>query len=274
MTTSDQIHEIAAALAKAQGQMEGAVKDAANPFFKSKYADLASVWDACRKPLTDNGLAVVQSPSADGLRVSVDTLLTHTSGQWMRGTVSVTAKEDSPQAVGSCITYLRRYALQSFAGVAPEDDDAEAAEGRSRTQSRAYVVEAPREARSPDGDGPNQHEPRGVLPSATKQAGSEPAESLSPTGVTITKVESGMGKAKGFLHHSAQPVSLRGSEGLALYDERLKTLAEELCQTRELVRLEIKVGASGKPYVKAIHRVLANELPAPEPELTADSIPF
>lgn len=130
MQTSDQINEIAAALAKAQGEMGGAVKDSANPFFKSKYADLSSVWDACRAPLTKNGIAVIQSPSAEGLRVSVDTLLTHTSGQWMRGTVSVNAKEDSPQAVGSAITYLRRYALQSFAGVAPEDDDAEAAHGR------------------------------------------------------------------------------------------------------------------------------------------------
>lgn len=145
MTTSDAINEIAAALAKAQGQMSGAVKDAANPFFKSKYADLASVWDACRHPLTANGLAVVQSPSVEGMRVSVDTLLTHTSGQWMRGTVSVTAKEDSPQAVGSCITYLRRYALQSFVGVAPEDDDAEAAEGRAKTNGAKPVpVQAPK----------------------------------------------------------------------------------------------------------------------------------
>lgn len=130
MQTSDAINEIAAALAKAQGEMGGAVKDSANPFFKSKYADLSSVWDACRGPLTKNGLAIIQSPSAEGLRVSVDTLLTHVSGQWMRGTVSVNAKEDSPQAVGSAITYLRRYALQSFAGVAPEDDDGEAAQGR------------------------------------------------------------------------------------------------------------------------------------------------
>jgi hypothetical protein len=144
MTTSEQIHEIAAALAKAQGEMGGALKDSANPFFKSKYADLSSVWDACRGPLTRNGIAVIQSPSADGLRVSVDTLLTHTSGQWMRGTVSVNAKEDSPQAVGSAITYLRRYALQSFAGVAPEDDDGEAAEGRRPSNGRAVSAPQPK----------------------------------------------------------------------------------------------------------------------------------
>ena len=131
MDTSDEITELATALAKAQGEMAGAKKDSANPFFKSKYADLASVWDACREALSTHGLAVIQSPSAEGMRVSVETLLAHSSGQWMRGTVSVTAKEDSPQAIGSAITYLRRYALQSFVGVAPEDDDAEAAHGRA-----------------------------------------------------------------------------------------------------------------------------------------------
>ena len=137
MNTSEHINEIATALARAQGEMGGALKDSANPFFKSKYADLASVWDACCGPLSKNGLAIVQSPSADGTRVTVDTLLTHVSGQWMRGAVSVNAKEDSPQAVGSAITYLRRYALQSFAGVAPEDDDAEAAHGRGTTNGQA-----------------------------------------------------------------------------------------------------------------------------------------
>ncbi len=130
MTTSDEIHELAAALSLAQGDMEGAKKDAANPFFKSKYADIASVWEACRGPLSKHGLAVIQSPRVDGVHVYLDTLLTHSSGQWMRGTVSATAKDDGPQALGSVITYLRRYALQSFVGVAAEDDDAEAAQGR------------------------------------------------------------------------------------------------------------------------------------------------
>jgi len=131
MTHSEQINEIAAAIAKAQGQIKGASKDANNPFFKSKYADLSSVWDACRLSLSANGLAVIQSPSAIGTSVSVDTLLTHSSGQWIAGTVSVTAKEDTPQAIGSAITYLRRYALQSFVGVAPEDDDGNLASAKT-----------------------------------------------------------------------------------------------------------------------------------------------
>lgn len=147
MQTSEQIHELAAALAKAQAEMGGAVKDSANPFFKSKYADLASVMDACRGPLSKHGIAVVQSPRAEGATVSLDTLLIHSSGQWVRGTATTTAKDDSPQSLGSAITYLRRYALQSFAGVAPEDDDAEAAQGRGRQTAKSTpmpVASAPK----------------------------------------------------------------------------------------------------------------------------------
>lgn len=130
ITTSEKIDALAAALAKAQGQMGAAVKDSANPFFKSKYADLASVWDACRKPLADNELCVIQAPHSQGCTVSVETMLAHSSGQWLRETLTATAKDESPQAVGSIVTYLRRYGLQSIVGVAPEDDDAEAAQGR------------------------------------------------------------------------------------------------------------------------------------------------
>ncbi len=275
MTTSDQINEIASDLAMAQGEMTGAAKDAANPFFKSKYATLSSVMEACRGPLTKHGIAILQSPSVEGTRVSLETRLLHASGQWIAGVVSASAKDDAPQSIGSTISYLRRYAIQSFVCVSYEDDDdGEAATGRSR----GYVVEAPREARSPDGDGPNQHVQRGVLPSAARQAGSEPAAPLSPTGVVITHVDVVTGgKIKGYLHHSGQPVSLRGREGLAMYDEREVALAEQLCQTREPVRLDLKVSeTSNKPYVKKIHRVPANEVPKPvaEGELTADAIPF
>lgn len=139
MTTSNSINELATALAKAQKLIGGAKKDSANPFFKSKYADLASVRDACRDALADHGLAVLQSPTAVGATVSVETMLAHSSGQWVRDTLTVTAKDDSPQSVGSAITYLRRYAMQSFAGIAPEDDDAEAAQGRSTVKAASTV---------------------------------------------------------------------------------------------------------------------------------------
>jgi hypothetical protein len=141
MTTSEQIGDLAAALAKAQAEMEGASKDSANPFFKSKYADLTAVWAACRGPLTKHGLSIVQAPRVswanDRAIVQVETRLLHASGQFISDVVAAAPKDDSPQAVGSVITYLRRYALQSFVGIAPEDDDAEAAQVRRRPQEAA-----------------------------------------------------------------------------------------------------------------------------------------
>ncbi len=143
LTHSEQLNELAAALAKAQGEIEGAAKASTNPHFRSKYADLASVWDAVRGPLSAQGIAVVQVPTsgADG-KAGLETLMVHSSGQWIRGHLAVTAKDEGPQAAGSCITYLRRYALQSFAGVAPEDDDAEGAEGRNG-KAKAEPAKAP-----------------------------------------------------------------------------------------------------------------------------------
>jgi len=139
MTTSEHINELAGALAKAQSEMEGAAKTSSNPFFKSKYPDLKAVREACIPALTKYGIAVVQSPSVEGTVVSIETMLVHSSGQWVRGIVSCTAKDDSAQSVGSATTYLRRYSLQSFAGVAAEDDDGEAAQGRTSGQKAQPV---------------------------------------------------------------------------------------------------------------------------------------
>lgn len=134
MQHSEQIQDLAAALAKAQGTMGGALKDSANPFFKSKYADLESVWNACRKALAENGLSVVQSASTAEGGVAVTTMLLHSSGQWMRDTLPLHPKDMSPQGIGSAITYGRRYALAAMAGVYQTDDDAEAAHGRASQQ--------------------------------------------------------------------------------------------------------------------------------------------
>ena len=153
MTRSDSIGNIAAALAKAQKAIKGAIKDAKNPHFNSRYADLESISEACRDPLADNEIAVVQSPSTPeaGLFGMV-TMLAHSSGEWLQSDLlTVQARDAGPQAAGSCTTYLRRYQLAAMAGVAPADDDAEAAEGRSRSQ-------APPVSRSSPGDG-HRHYP-------------------------------------------------------------------------------------------------------------------
>ncbi len=127
MNHSEQINEISTALSKAQAEISGSTKDAKNPHFKNQYSTLSAVWEACRGPLTANGIAVVQIPSADGQVVTVETILTHTSGQFIKGSLTMAAGKNTPQAIGSAITYARRYALASFVSVAPEDDDANAA---------------------------------------------------------------------------------------------------------------------------------------------------
>lgn len=129
MKHSEQINELAAALAKAQSEIKDAAKDSANPFFKSKYADLASVWDACRTPLSKNNLSVVQTAETDAAGIVLHTLLLHASGQWISGTLCMTPVKSDPQGIGSCVTYARRYALSAMVGIAPSEDDGNAATG-------------------------------------------------------------------------------------------------------------------------------------------------
>ena len=121
---SQEINELAKALSIAQGKIESASMDKENPFYKSKYADLFSVWGACRETLTSNGLSVVQTgrPSGNGKCIVITTLM-HSSGQWIRGEMEATPAKQDPQGIGSCITYLRRYSLAAMVGVCPEDDD-------------------------------------------------------------------------------------------------------------------------------------------------------
>lgn len=138
MLTSDTINELTTALAKAQGEITGALKESANPFFKSKYADLASCWDACRGPLSKNSLAVFQAAETTEHGLVLTTTLAHGSGQWMRSTLGVNPKDDTPQAMGSALTYARRYALTAIVGIAQVDDDGNAASGRPTTVSEIH----------------------------------------------------------------------------------------------------------------------------------------
>lgn len=122
---SDCITDLATALAKAQAAMKPAIRENVNPHFRSRYADLASVWEACREALAANDLAVAQLPDLHGDEVGVTTLLCHKSGQWLSSRVAMVMPRRDPQIVGSAITYARRYGLAAMVGVAPEDDDAE-----------------------------------------------------------------------------------------------------------------------------------------------------
>jgi len=126
------------ALSKAQHSMGNAKKSKENPFFRSSYADLAAVWDACREALTANGLSVVQTMEDGESGLFLVTTLGHSSGQYMASRMAIKPTKQDPQGVGSALTYARRYALSAIVGVATEDDDGNAASAK----------EAPAKARS------------------------------------------------------------------------------------------------------------------------------
>jgi len=133
---SDEINEIALALSICQGKFEHALKDTANPFFKSKYATLAGVIAVAKPYLAEQGLAVTQHPRQEGGTVYVETMLVHKSGQWMRSECSAPIAKMDAQGVGSAITYLRRYAFSAILGIAQEDDDGNQASKSAPTQKK------------------------------------------------------------------------------------------------------------------------------------------
>jgi hypothetical protein len=129
---SEQINELATALAGAQAELENASKSSNNPHFKSKYADLAEVLNTVRPVLAKHGLSVAQFPgySHEHKVVAVETVLMHKSGQYLSGTVAAPVTKPDAQGVGSAITYCRRYSLAAVVGIAQEDDDGNEASGR------------------------------------------------------------------------------------------------------------------------------------------------
>lgn len=124
MKRSDSTKEIGTALAKVQGELEGAKKDSTNPHFKSHYANLASIVESLKKTLPKHGLSYAQTIVANIEGAGVETLLMHSSGEWLLGDPFILpATKIDPQGFGSCITYSRRYSLAAITGMAPEDDD-------------------------------------------------------------------------------------------------------------------------------------------------------
>lgn len=141
MKTSEQINEIAEALAAAQGEILNPNKSAENPFFKSKYADLAEVLNVVRPAFSKHGLSVVQMPySSDDGGIGVTTMISHKSGQWMQGSLELPLQvaKNVNQDAGSAITYMRRYALAAACGVAQEDLDSNL--GDSKENNTGKIV--------------------------------------------------------------------------------------------------------------------------------------
>ena len=126
---SAEIKNIAAALSKAQAEYNKIVKDSVNPFFHSRYATLGACIDATRDALATNGIAVVQGSKVINGQNALETILLHTSGEWISGEYLFAPVKNEPQAMGAAMTYARRYALCGMLNVASEDDDGNTAQG-------------------------------------------------------------------------------------------------------------------------------------------------
>lgn len=159
MTTqwSEDIDELATALAKAQGEIKAAAKSKANPFFKSMYADLSAIMEVCRTPLSANNLAIIQVTCFDPENIWLETTLIHKSGQWVRSRYPLRPTKDDPQGLGSALTYARRYSLAAMVGVVADDEDDDgsgasreigenaeqdqADDGKQKTKAQAAAIE-------------------------------------------------------------------------------------------------------------------------------------
>jgi len=162
MNQSENIHELATALSKAQGEMRSAVKDAKNPFFRSMFASLGSCWDACRQCLTKNGLAVVQQVESSEGQDFLTTKLIHSSGQWMSSKLPLILKDKSMQGLGASISYARRYGLIAMVGI-DADEDLDGEDTVTKEQEAARNKQAPKKPEMPPIDHfpePPKHDPK------------------------------------------------------------------------------------------------------------------
>jgi hypothetical protein len=147
MKKSENINELATALSKCQGEMQPAIKDSINPHFRSKFSTLYSVWESCRKPLSKNGLSVVQTMEMINDKLYLTTTLLHLSGQWISSETPVISARQDAQGIGSSLSYFKRYSLSALLGIcsADEDDDGEQAMPKNRDQKSKDESSPPKE---------------------------------------------------------------------------------------------------------------------------------
>lgn len=147
MRHSESIKNIAPALRKAQGALRAALKESENSHLRSKYADLASCWEAIRPALQENQLSIIQTLGVmEGFGPSLTTMLLHDSGEFILGEQPLFPKAQDPQSLGSAITYARRYGLAAMVGLIQADDDGQAA---MPEPPRGAAVKAPAKAGAP-----------------------------------------------------------------------------------------------------------------------------
>lgn len=202
ITKSESVKELAAALAKAQGSMHPAKMDSTNPFLKNKYADLGSVIQAAQASLTANGLSYSQHPALADNQLTITTLLMHASGEWIESELTLGVSEvkglSAAQAMGSVITYLRRYSLAAILGVYADED----------TDGNDKKTEAKQQ---------RQPTPPPADPAGHPTPPAEPAKIVYPQKILLAIVAAGYAanefEARGMLAHSVLPADVR--EGIA-----------------------------------------------------------
>jgi len=148
MNKSDSIVELAKALAAAQGELANASKNAKNPHFRSSYADLGEILNVVRPVFAKHGLGIMQMPDYEAGVVTVETLVTHASGEYISSQTRLPVGKQDAQGVGGAITYARRYSLAAVAGIGQEDDDGNSAVGNGQQQRHAQQP-APQQSPKP-----------------------------------------------------------------------------------------------------------------------------
>lgn len=220
---SPEIGELTKALVKVQAQILTAKKTSKNPFFRSSYAGLAEVWESCRKPLTDNGLAIIQSSRrGDGGEICIISTLAHTSGQWWSGELCIVPAKADPQTLGSCISYLRRYSLSALIGVVSEDEDDDGEAGTKHFRKKGSFQGEP--------DKPHVKIEEDPPKSRTGQVYSESTNNIIKS---FDSIDMGIGNIEDILKHDLTNISdeeltmLRGIYADAMKKKQRKTRSDK-----------------------------------------------
>jgi len=225
MTHSESLKELAPALAKAQAAMKAATMDCENGHFKNRYASLPSVMDAVKKPLADHGLCVVQGVGAGEGTAKVSTMILHSSGEWIASELALPVGERAtPQAIGSAISYGRRYGLAALCGVVSDtDDDGNAAEESAKTSPVAAVRKTapPAPAQTDEGD---EFEWKGTI--------------------TKTEVKEGLNARGAWKVHRV----FLGDRTASTFDSKIGDAAEALRKLEAPVVLRVKPGKKPGSY--------------------------
>jgi hypothetical protein len=231
---SEAVGELFGALAKAQGEIKNAAKDADNPHFRSKYAGLASIADACRGPLSKHGIAVIQIPYNSGRDVGLTTIFGHSTGQWISGSISVAPAKFDAQGVGSVLTYLRRYSLAAMASVAPseDDDDGEAAVSRA---TFAEPVGAPVTRGAT-----RTAAPRKLPPAPVAVAGNGDAKSMHPAWIDK------------FFAQDSYEIDPARAGGWSAWEKFYLTACDHATNIDQVTQLENDNGAHFAPFREAV----------------------